>query len=236
MKNDLTNKRFGNLLVLKLDTEKRKDKHYYWICKCDCGKTISVRSTYLRNGTITSCGCTKKYFNNNKIKDISNQRFGNLIALYPTDKRAGTHVIWHCKCDCGKELDVNSNSLCRGLTTSCGCSNSSKGEKAIEFLLKENKINFVKEKTFDTCISPITKAKLRFDFYVNNKYIIEYDGVQHFKENKFFKGTLKERQFIDECKNNWCKQNNIIIIRIPYTHLNKLVIKDLLISSNYKVN
>lgn len=28
-------------------------------------------------------------------------------------------------------------------------------------------------------------------------------------------------------KNQWCKDNNIPLIRIPYTHLDKLIIEDL---------
>ena len=46
-----------------------------------------------------------------KIKDLTNQRFGKLIALYPTDKRSGSSVVWHCKCDCGNECDVASSKL-----------------------------------------------------------------------------------------------------------------------------
>ena len=42
-------------------------------------------------------------------------------------------------------------------------------------LLTENNIPFIQEKKFDSCISPKGNP-LRFDFYVNNKYLIEYDG------------------------------------------------------------
>ena len=40
--------------------------------------------------------------------------------------------------------------------------------------------------------------------------------------------TLEERQKRDMYKNNFCFENDIPIIRIPYTHLNKLHIQDLL--------
>jgi len=37
-------------------------------------------------------------------------------------------------------------------------------------------------------------------------------------------------------KNQWCKENNIPLIRIPYTHLKDLCIEDLLLeTSNYVV-
>ncbi len=56
-----------------------------------------------------------------KGKDITNQRFGKLTALYPTDKRTKEgNVVWHCICDCGNETDVGSSSLRKGNTQSCG--------------------------------------------------------------------------------------------------------------------
>ena len=49
------------------------------------------------------------------------------------------------------------------------------GEKTIEKILTENNISFEKEKVFDTC-KFISGQYARFDFYVDNNYIIEYDG------------------------------------------------------------
>ena len=59
------------------------------------------------------------------FKDLTGQRFGKLVVLeraedYVSPK--GHHdTRWHCRCDCGKELDVNTSSLKNGRTTSCGC-------------------------------------------------------------------------------------------------------------------
>lgn len=54
-------------------------------------------------------------------KDISNQRFGRLLAAYPTPKRRQGSVMWSCKCSCGNNIDVPVNALRSGNTTSCGC-------------------------------------------------------------------------------------------------------------------
>lgn len=53
---DLTNVRFGNLNVIKLDDSKPKGRRF-WLCKCDCNNLISITTNKLRSNLITSCGC-----------------------------------------------------------------------------------------------------------------------------------------------------------------------------------
>jgi len=112
-------------------------------------------------------------------KDISGQTFGMWHVLYKTNKRsAGGAIYWRCKCNCGIERDVLGISLRQGLTLSCGQhSNISKGNEKIKQLLFSNNIPFEIEKKFKTCKD---KTLLPFDFYINNKYLIEFDGIQHF--------------------------------------------------------
>lgn len=55
---DLTGQRFGKLVaVQKVDTPQKKDKHAYWLCLCDCGRSTVVASHRLRGGDTFSCGC-----------------------------------------------------------------------------------------------------------------------------------------------------------------------------------
>lgn len=56
MKNDLTNKRFGRLVVMK-ETEQRQNRSICWLCICDCGNDKIVPSDYLVQGKVQSCGC-----------------------------------------------------------------------------------------------------------------------------------------------------------------------------------
>jgi hypothetical protein len=49
-----------------------------------------------------------------KIIDITNQTFGYLTALYPTHLNG--RFAWHCRCVCGKEVDVDSGNLRHGKT------------------------------------------------------------------------------------------------------------------------
>ena len=53
-------------------------------------------------------------------KDLTNQRFGKLIALYPLKNNQGRRV-WKCQCDCGNQTEVPCNKLTSGHTKSCGC-------------------------------------------------------------------------------------------------------------------
>lgn len=92
-------------------------------------------------------------------------------------------IYWHCRCDCGQERDISGLSLRNGTSLSCGAhSNISKGNEKIKKILQKTKIPFELEKKFDTCrdINP-----LPFDFYINNEYLVEYDGVQHFQKSIF---------------------------------------------------
>lgn len=112
-------------------------------------------------------------------------KFGRLTALYPTEKRSGSNVIWHCKCDCGSECDISSNSLMRGRATSCGCLKS-KGEETVSRLLRERNINFKAQYTDNRFTRQSTGSKFRFDFCLldnENQLLafIEYNGIQHYQ-------------------------------------------------------
>ena len=160
--------------------------------------------------------------------DLTGQTFGLWKVLYQSDKRDNRgNVYWHCKCECGIERDISSASLRQGTSLSCGAhSNISKGNEVIKLLLIKANIPFEIEKKFSTCKD---KKPLPFDFYVNNQYLIEYDGIQHFKNTIFdYEYTHKH----DLIKSKWCKENKIPLIRIPYTHFDNLCLEDLQLNTS----
>lgn len=66
----------------------------------------------------------------NKIRDITGERFGGLVAVGPTRNRTRSgEVLWLCLCDCGNECEVASSYLTKGDTRSCGCTNNIAGER-----------------------------------------------------------------------------------------------------------
>ena len=229
---DMTGQKIGRLTVLYQNSI-RKHGEIVWHCKCDCGNECDVLGSYLRDGTTSSCGCYKKE-NSSKIHliDLTGQRFGKLTVLY-RDFTSEKGTKWHCKCDCGNECIVFGDNLKRGHTQSCGCETSSFGEKYIKNLLNQFNIEYATEQTFKTCYFPDTKQYARFDFYINQKYLLEFDGIQHFIATGGWSTEehLEQTKKHDEFKNQWCKDNNIPLIRIPYTKLNTLCIEDLLLET-----
>ena len=217
LKNETGNK-YGYLTVL-YRVENLLKKEGKWHCKCDCGNECDVIGSHLRNGTTQSCGC-KKFESHNAI-DETGKRYGNLIVIEPVGKKDGTHIFWKCKCDCGNIVEVNGSYLRNGATRSCGCLKSKK-EKEITELLINNNILFKKEYS----IPGLTGTKnglLRFDFAIFNNdgtisHLLEYDGIQHFKKVDWFDSTqdFKDRVENDKRKNEYCKNNNIKLIRINY--------------------
>ena len=224
---DLKDKRFGKLIVLEKTIKRTKDRNIIWKCQCDCGNFCEVSTNNLIQGYTKSCGCLVKETMNNQsyaLKDISGQRFGKLVALKPTNQRNKQgHVVWECKCDCGNITYADGVYLRQGDILSCGCLKSI-GEEKISKLLQQNNIYFEKEKTFGINSKG---GYYRFDFYVNNKYLIEYDGIQPFKESNPWNCKARDIE-----KNIWCKDNNIPLIRIQYTQLDKLCLEDLLLETS----
>ena len=239
---DITNQKFGRLTVLKKSDKRNAAGQVYWDCQCDCGNKCTVSGTALRTGHTKSCGCYNlekvAERGHNKLEDLTNQHFGKLTVLY----RSPNHVqesgqvktTWHCKCECGNECDVTALALKNGKTKSCGCIRISYGEELIAKILKQNNLNFIQEYKFDSCILPSGKLA-RFDFYVNNEYLIEFDGKQHFIQEAGWNEPLEDIQKRDNFKNNWCKNNNILLYRIPYYDIDNITTLNDILQSKYLI-
>lgn len=228
---DITGQRFGRLIVLHRDESKPKGHgcKAYWICQCDCGNTVSVVGTNLRNGSTQSCGCLQRERTSEAaLVDLTGQQFGFLVPLYRLDKRQWGKTIWHCKClNCGGETDVIHSYLTSGEVKSCGCIRRSYGEEKIGAILMENGVDFKREYSFKDCLSQ-HGVKLRFDFAVFKEQqlycLIEFQGDQHYKPVEWFGGeeNLKVVQARDDIKREYCKKNNIKLIEIPYKDKDEL--------------
>ena len=98
----------------------------------------------------------------------------------------------------------------------CPKCKESKGEKEITKVLNDLNIDFKSQHKFDDCKF---KKQLPFDFYIPQlNIIIEYDGELHYmiKEHRGGFDGFVDRIIRDTIKTEYCKKNNIRLIRIPY--------------------
>lgn len=54
-------------------------------------------------------------------RELKGQTFGRLTALEKTEERLRGAVVWRCRCDCGREVLVESRRLRSGAELNCGC-------------------------------------------------------------------------------------------------------------------
>lgn len=130
---DLTGQVFGELTVLRR-AENPKARGSVWVCKCSCGAEYEVQGTLLTTGRRTRCS-SNVHQKNYAYSDITGQKFEMLTALHPLrDRRGSRSVMWHCRCDCGNEIDVAYNNLVYCNMKSCGCRKKSHDQKLSSYL------------------------------------------------------------------------------------------------------
>lgn len=141
----------------------------------------------------------------------------NCKAIKRIDSRT-----WKFKCKCGQNFAINLSNFLIGYTRCPDCvKQDSKYSLAVKEWLEKHSIHYIKEYRFEDCrnIKP-----LPFDFAINksDKWIlIEVDGQQHFYTTPWTnEEDLHNQQLRDKIKNNYCKDHNHILIRIPYWKVN----------------
>ena len=126
---------------------------------------------------------------------------------------ANTPILHKCLKDENEWYISPSNAL---IGYGCPRCHESKGERQIRLWLDKHNISYEFQKKFEVCRD---SNLLPFDFYLPNyNMCIEYDGKQHFEPIEHFGGqeafeiTAKH----DNIKNDYCKNNGISLLRIPY--------------------
>lgn len=142
----------------------------------------------------------------------------------------GSHTKIKCKCKIdGYEWEVTPTNLLRG--TGCPKCNTSKGEKRIAQYLDNIGINYIYDKQYFNDLVGTGGRLLRPDFIISSMKIwIEYDGEQHFRPVDFtsamseqqIQANFKIVQQNDQIKNQYAKDNNWILVRIPYTEYDNI--------------
>lgn len=160
--NDLTDMQFERLKAIA-PTDRRIDGNVVWECLCKCGNTVFVSGRNLTRGDTKSCGCISE-----EKRDITDQHFGQLVALYPDKTSKKGPQKWICRCDCQNLCSVSISNLRNGHTKSCGC-------------LHDNEYRTMVE---GTCLEVIASAKIS----VNN--VSGVKGVSRYSKNNSWVATI----------------------------------------------
>lgn len=196
----------GNIFHMRFNNFK-DGKH-----RCECkSKPLVLTYEYVKN-YIESCGyklLSKEYKNN------------------------ATYLLVWCGNPNHKPYKVKFNNF-KDCNSRCPeCNTTSKGEEKIKEILIKYNIKFNQQYLFNDCrnIRP-----LPFDFYLPQYNItIEYDGRQHYKLDCFNMNLLDlmNLKYNDNKKTQYCNNNNIKLIRIPYWDFNNI---EKILKKELKVN
>ena len=127
---------------------------------------------------------------------------------------------------CGKIWEASPANLLNN--KGCPYCRMSHGERKILLSLDKLDTKYEYQYRFEDCIY---QRVLPFDFYIPNKNLcIEFDGIQHFEPTQFNKKmsyeeaveNFKQQKIKDNIKNKYCEENNIKLLRIPYTELKNI--------------
>jgi hypothetical protein len=118
---DVAGKVFGRLTAVRRDhreiltfSDGKISRPEFWYCDCACGGHAIVRKSHLGK-QVKSCGCL------NAPDKLEGKRFGRLTCIRIAKSYIPGKIKWLARCDCGREIEVEANSLKRGNTQSCGC-------------------------------------------------------------------------------------------------------------------
>lgn len=213
---DETGNVYGSLTVL-YPVRPEGARKTLWHCKCKCGKEVDFNGSELRAGKRTSCG---KHCNSIALEEVGTQ-YGYLTILKqdsrPAKSFADNCIHQICKCSlCGSIKSISGRTLRNGTTIACGCAESL-GEQAIGTALNNLQLQQEREYSYPDLIGK--KKPLRFDFKVyipnsNLQFLIEFQGIQHFKEIDYFKHYQEQRLENDNKKLQYCKEHKINILYI----------------------
>lgn len=212
---------------------------------------IEVLGDYVTDATKTLCICNycnhQWYATPNKLKQgrgcpmCANQTRSvlplaevkeRLARRYPTIEIIGgyvnTHTLADFKCsECSTVWKSSFQSIYFG-NSGCPLCNSTFGEYSIAVYLNNNNIKYERQFSFDGCK---LKNPLRFDFYLPDyNTVVEYQGEQHYYPVKFnaeWNDQELQRQFQytqtrDDIKRNYCKEQGINMVEIPYWDKNNI--------------
>ncbi len=197
----------GDILLSK----KYENAHTSLIIQCGkCDKVNKITwNSYQQRNNCCSCGRGIDW-------DIELVKEYASIYGYTVldDKYINTNQKINMICPNGHDVSIRWSHFTQG--TRCSKCFLSSGESELLRVLNVYKKEYIMQYKFNGCKCIYS---LPFDFYLYNENIcIEFDGEQHYKYGCFGHDLLylMNIKYRDNIKTNYCLQNNIKLIRIPY--------------------
>lgn len=206
-----------------------QDKPNIIECSCNNGHVFnSIISNFINGARCMEC------YNENRskwaiipyedrIKEFEKEGYK---ILTPKEQYIDSQHKIKVECNEGHIYSTTVHSFMNGYRCTM-CNIKSKGERKIKQVLDKYNECYEREYRFEDCRG---KKTYPFDYKIVNKNIvIEYDGIQHYIYGCFNMDLLDlmNRKYIDNKKTQYCKNNNIQLIRIPYWDFDN--IEDILI-------
>lgn len=208
--------KYGNLYSYDFVNYINCDKKVEIICKIH-GKFYQTPYLHLNSNGCSKCNGRHKLDRSDFITICLKIHNGSYIYDKVNYINNKTKVKIICKNH--GEFEQTPNHHMRGI--GCPICKSSKGELEIKGILEVNGIIYKKQYKFDDLKY---KNKLIFDFAIfdnnnNLKYLIEYNGIQHYKMSSIFhkdENDFRISKFRDNLKRKYCNENNITLLIIKY--------------------
>lgn len=191
--------------------------------------------TIMATNLISGHGCRQcqsellakmKRYTPQQVKEIIESKNGNKL-LNPEDYIRNNVPNLKVRCNCGNTFIIRLDVYKDQFRCSECAGSESKGEYRVRKYLEANNIEFIPQYSFNDCRDILP---LPFDFYLPNyNTCLEYDGQQHEKP-QFGKLNFEKLIYHDGIKNEYCRKNNINLIRISfrdYENIDKVLNKEL---------
>jgi hypothetical protein len=238
----------GCLQCSKLNIDGHLTKYTYdYVVKTLYELGYALESEYKDSGTSFTYKClkcgnqAKSNFGNivagrrcgkcaNVIKKTTNRFKENVFDIVGDEYEVlGQYEDAHTKIELlHKKCDKKYNATPHNFLMGRRCPNciESRGETEIASILDRLKINYIKQYRFDDCrnILPLPFDFALFGHNSNLLLLIEYDGQLHYELNEYFGGRdgLLERKRLDKIKTEYCLENKLKLLRIPYWDFDRI--------------
>lgn len=206
--------------IILLEPYKGRTKRTKALCLLHNTVTYTTPSNVINGKGCYYCGLEKLSEFHKISKEIFIER---LQKTHPNISLVGDYdcitapTTVYCN-DCKRTWTDKANYILTVGCIQCGCNTT---EFKVGKILENNNFCYISQFSFEDCKD---KRPLPFDFYLPDyNILIEYDGEGHYHPVNFG-GISDDRalqqliyvQMHDKIKTEYCKNNNIPLIRIPY--------------------